>query len=250
MNEMLTWWYLPSALLLGALHGLEPGHSKTMIAAYIVAIRGTWRQAVVLGISATASHTAVIWVLVALALHYKDKITAESAEPYLLTASGILVILMAVWTGWRTWRAEHPRHDHDHHHHDNPHHGHGSEDAHAAAHARQMKKQVIGQEVTWRQIVLFGLTGGLLPCPAAFSVLLLCLNSGAVSLGFALVLAFSVGLALTMIAVGAVAAWGTGHATQRFSFLNVWAGRAPYFSSLVLGMLGGYMLWQGLIHLF
>lgn len=36
-----AWLFIPSAVLLGALHGLEPGHSKTMMAAFIVAIRGT-----------------------------------------------------------------------------------------------------------------------------------------------------------------------------------------------------------------
>ena len=46
-----AWLFVPSAILLGALHGLEPGHSKTMMAAFIVAIRGTLKQAVLLGLS-------------------------------------------------------------------------------------------------------------------------------------------------------------------------------------------------------
>ena len=66
-NEYLThgnaWLYIPAAILLGALHGLEPGHSKTMMAAFIVAIRGTVWQAALLGVSATVSHTALIWIL-------------------------------------------------------------------------------------------------------------------------------------------------------------------------------------------
>ena len=44
------WLFIPSALLLGALHGLEPGHSKTMMAAFIIAVRGTVGQAVLLGL--------------------------------------------------------------------------------------------------------------------------------------------------------------------------------------------------------
>lgn len=55
-----AWLFIPSAILLGALHGLEPGHSKTMMAAFIVAIRGTVTQAVLLGVAATLSHTAVV----------------------------------------------------------------------------------------------------------------------------------------------------------------------------------------------
>lgn len=41
------WFFIPSAILLGALHGLEPGHSKTMMAAFIIAIKGTDRKSVV-----------------------------------------------------------------------------------------------------------------------------------------------------------------------------------------------------------
>lgn len=70
MNEFTTllqqgnaWFFIPSAILLGALHGLEPGHSKTMMAAFIIAIKGTVRQAVMLGVAATLSHTAVVWLI-------------------------------------------------------------------------------------------------------------------------------------------------------------------------------------------
>ncbi|MRE26914.1 HoxN/HupN/NixA family nickel/cobalt transporter, partial [Klebsiella quasipneumoniae] len=50
-----AWFFIPSAILLGALHGLEPGHSKTMMAAFIIAIKGTIKQAVMLGLAATIS---------------------------------------------------------------------------------------------------------------------------------------------------------------------------------------------------
>lgn len=50
-----AWLFVPTAILLGALHGLEPGHSKTMMAAFIIAIRGTVGQAVLLGLSGVIS---------------------------------------------------------------------------------------------------------------------------------------------------------------------------------------------------
>jgi len=59
-NAAAPWLFIPSAILLGALHGLEPGHSKTMMAAFIVAIRGTIPQAALLAVTATISHTAVV----------------------------------------------------------------------------------------------------------------------------------------------------------------------------------------------
>jgi nickel/cobalt exporter len=76
-----AWLFVPTAILLGVLHGLEPGHSKTMMAAFIIAIRGTVMQAVLLGLSAALSHTAVVWV-VALGGQYLGRNAApESLNP-------------------------------------------------------------------------------------------------------------------------------------------------------------------------
>lgn len=65
-----AWLFIPSAILLGALHGLEPGHSKTMMAAFIVAVRGTVGQAVLLGLSATFSHTLVVWAIALAGMYF------------------------------------------------------------------------------------------------------------------------------------------------------------------------------------
>ena len=75
-----AWLFVPSAILLGALHGLEPGHSKTMMAAFIVAIRGTVLQAVLLGLSATISHTAIVWVIALAGLHFGQELSGERSE--------------------------------------------------------------------------------------------------------------------------------------------------------------------------
>ena len=113
-----AWLFVPSAILLGALHGLEPGHSKTMMAAFIVAIRGTITQAVLLGLSATLSHTAVVWVVALTGLYYGGQLNAESTEPYFQVASAVLIVGVAVWMMWRTWRLQQGAghaHSHDPH---------------------------------------------------------------------------------------------------------------------------------------
>ena len=110
-----AWLFIPSAILLGALHGLEPGHSKTMMAAFIVAIRGTVAQAVLLGVSATVSHTAVIWALAFVGLHYSGRFNVEQSEPYFQVATGVMVIGLAVWMlvrALREQRAEAEERDH------------------------------------------------------------------------------------------------------------------------------------------
>src|SRR5271165_1876324 len=95
-----SWLFVPSAVLLGALHGLEPGHSKTMMAAFIVAIRGTLAQAVLLGLAATVSHTAVVWAVALGGLYFGRRFNVAASEGYFQLASAALIVGVAVWMLW------------------------------------------------------------------------------------------------------------------------------------------------------
>src|SRR3989338_712104 len=253
-NEYLAqgnaWLFFPMAILLGALHGLEPGHSKTMMTAFIVAIRGTVWQAFLLGVSATVSHTAIIWMLAFAGLHYSSRLNVEELEPYFQMVTGVVVIGLAVWMLYRTRQAQKEIHHHEHHHGEPESQG-DSEfgDAHERAHAAEMQKQLANQQVTTGQIILFGLTGGLLPCPSALAVLLICLQLKKVTLGFALVMGFSIGLAITLVTVGTIAAVSVKHASKRFKGFGALARKIPYASSAVLIVIGLAVALQGLWHL-
>jgi nickel/cobalt exporter len=95
-----AWLYLPVAVLLGAMHALEPGHAKSLMAAYIVAIRGTASQATLLAISATVGHTIVVWALALGALAIGERYIVDQAEPWLTALSGILIVLLAMRMFW------------------------------------------------------------------------------------------------------------------------------------------------------
>ena len=365
------WLFIPAAILLGALHGLEPGHSKTMMAAFIVAIRGSVGQAVLLGLSAAVSHSLIIWVLAAAALHYGSQWDAETVEPYLQIGSAVCILALAFWMFLRTRRelreaAGHHHHDHSrdghaHRSHSHDEHGHGHvhselfivetsrgkvelsvfeegvppvfrlrsaagsllpraanvsietvrtngvrktfsfeqkegciqsreeipephefdatitldhgdlrdarrvefredahhhgsgeddgsrefQDAHERAHAQEIEQRFAGRTVTTPQIILFGITGGLMPCPAAFTVLVICLQLKRATLGFAMVAAFSFGLALTMVVVGVIAALSVRHAQKKFRGFGEAMRRAPYVSCVLLVILASYMAWHG-----
>jgi len=99
-----AWLFFPTAILLGALHGLEPGHSKTMMAAFIVAVRGTVTQAVLLGLAATVSHTLIVWGIAIGGMYLWRGVAPETFEPYLQFVSAIVIIAMAFWMLWRTWK--------------------------------------------------------------------------------------------------------------------------------------------------
>src|SRR6476660_6414294 len=113
-----AWLYLPAAVVLGALHALEPGHAKSLMAAYIISIRGTPKQAALLGLSAAVGHTIVVWILVIAALLLGQNLIAEQAEPWLTLLSGVLVVLLAVRMFLRLRAgSRHNHHDHGHEHH-------------------------------------------------------------------------------------------------------------------------------------
>ena len=255
-----AWFFIPGAIALGALHGLEPGHSKTMMAAFIIAVKGTVRQAVLLGLAATLSHTFIVWVIALGGMYISKRFTAEAVEPWLQMVSAVVISATAFWMFMRTYRGEKgwlagvqgDSHDHhDHTHHDHAHHGHHHDhdehhdseylDAHARAHADEIKHRFTDGRATNSQILLFGLTGGLIPCPAAITVLLICLQLKAFTLGATMVLSFSIGLALTLVTVGVVTAIGVRQVNRRWQGLSDIAKKAPYFSAALIAIVGLYM---------
>lgn len=92
----------------------------------------------------------------------------------------------------------------------------------------------------------FGLTGGLIPCPASVTVLLLCLQLKKFALGATLVLSFSVGLALTMVASGVLAALSLRHASRRWKGFGAFASKLPYLSGILILLVGLYVFFEGL----
>jgi nickel/cobalt transporter (NicO) family protein len=228
-----AWLYLPIAIVLGALHALEPGHAKSLMAAYIVAIRGTTRQAVVLAVSAATGHTIIVWILAIIALVLGERYIVDQAEPWLSALSGVLIVLLAIRMFWMLRRRK--RHSHRHHGHDHQHdHGHSHE------------PPAISGDVGTGQIIWFGFSGGLLPCPAAIAVLLICIQLKAFALGVAMVAAFSVGLALTLIAIGLAVVWGSGKLAKSFPGFDRYAQRLPYLSAALVMAVGTIMTFAGL----
>jgi len=225
-----AWIYLPIAVVLGALHALEPGHAKSLMAAYIIAIRGTSGQAALLGLSAAAGHTIVVWILAVAALLFGQNLIAEQAEPWLTLLSGILVVLLAARMFLRLQSGRHYHHGdyHEHEHHYDHSHDHGHSHHHA-----QPKTGASAGDIIW-----FGFTGGLLPCPAAIAVLLVCIQLKQFTLGIAMVAAFSIGLAATLVTIGVAASWASRKAITSWPWLDRIAQRLPYLSAGIVMILG------------
>jgi len=182
---------LAIAAFWGAAHALTPGHGKAIVAAYLVGTRGRPRDAFLLGGTVTVTHTAGVFALGFVTLGLSAFIVPEQLYPWLTLVSGVLVVAVggSVLRQRLRSRRHHGQHGHDHH----DGHGHGDHDHHHDDH------------LTSRGIFGVGVAAGLLPCPSALVVLLSAIALHRIGLGLALIVAFSLGLAATITAVGLVA---------------------------------------------
>ncbi len=196
---------LLSAFAWGAIHALSPGHGKAMVAAYLVGTRGTPRHAVALGAVVTVTHTIGVFALGAVALLLSQYILPEQLYPWLNLLSGALVLVVGASVlrsriRWARGRREHHHHDHSHHHHDHDH----AHD-HALVHSHDGGKphsHALPEQFSWKGLLALGASAGLIPCPSALVVLLGAVAQGQIALGMVLIVAFSVGLAATLTALG------------------------------------------------
>lgn len=177
----------------GAVHALTPGHGKAMVAAYLVGTKGTPRHAFLLGGTVTIAHTAGVFALGFVTLGLSAFIVPEQLYPWLTLVSGLLVVLV----GASVLRQRLGARGHHHHHG----HGHGHDHSHDHHHAHDEHDKAL----TSKGILGVGVAAGLLPCPSALVVLLSAIALHRIGLGLALIVAFSVGLAATITAIGLVA---------------------------------------------
>ena len=173
------------AVFWGAAHALTPGHGKALVAGYLIGTRGRPRDAVLLGATVTATHTAGVFGLGLVTLLLSRFVVPEQLYPWLTLVSGLLVV--GVGAAVLRQRAR-PRRGHDQHH------SHGHHDHHHH-HAPVERGGILG----------VGIAAGLLPCPSALVVLLSALALHRIGFGFALIVAFSLGLAATITGIGLVA---------------------------------------------
>jgi ABC-type nickel/cobalt efflux system permease component RcnA len=200
------------AVGLGALHALEPGHGKTLVAAYLVSSRGTVQHAFLLGLIVTAAHTAGVYLLGVVTLYASQYIVPERLYPWLGVVSGVLiaglgaVLLVRRYLGKDELSNHHHHHhlDHSHgpdgydHHHHHHHRGHG----HSHDHGHKHGDHDVDRQVSFRELLTLGISGGIVPCPAALVVLLSAVSMQRIGFGLLLIVAFSVGLAAVLITIG------------------------------------------------
>lgn len=233
---------IAGAFAWGCVHAMSPGHGKTIVGAYLVGSRATPLHALFLAATTTITHTAGVFAVGGITLFASNLIDPEKLDPWLSLISGLLVASIGLnlflskiktrlvvrtellktikskvfnknWFlrsklltaeceepvnllsrgSWeREFKAVKP--EISHHYHD---HGDGRLHSH-------LPPGTDGSPITWKSLLALGISGGLLPCPSALVMLLSASALGNVGLGMTLVVAFSLGLALVLSAIGLI----------------------------------------------
>jgi nickel/cobalt transporter (NicO) family protein len=183
------------ALLLGGVHALGPGHGKTVMAAYLLGMRGSLRQSLLVALTVTVTHTAGV-LLLGVALSASTALAPERIYPWLGLASGLLLAAVGMTLLRRALHARMPAVAAAGAGHGRPY-GHGHPHGHGHAHAGAAPRRP-----GWRSLVSMGFAGGLVPSPSALVVLLGAIALGRAWFGVLLVAAYGAGMAATLTGAG------------------------------------------------
>jgi ABC-type nickel/cobalt efflux system permease component RcnA len=261
-----------AAMALGAGHALTPGHGKTLMAVALVGARGTPAQAVGLGLSVTVAHTLGILLLAFVVVGAGAALPPEAFARIAPLVSAVSVLGIGVWmvaghlrrgSGTPGQRHEHTdggAHGHPHGHvHGHAHQGSvgedpaepgvgrgaGSEPGHS--HDAPPPHGRLERGLRWRGLFALGLAGGIVPSVSALIILLATIAAGATAWGIVLVVAFGLGMAVTLTGLGlaiVVARDRVEHVAGRFSHLGRALEVTPVAASLLVLATGLYLAAQ------
>ncbi len=248
------------AALLGALHALSPGHGKTIVAAYLVGSQGKLYHAVALGAIVTLTHTGSVFVLGIIALTASRYFLAADIFPILELISGLLILFLGIgllYPRLRLWLREYlsqrryeteqriikkdqetgekhlvinqpikeigPDHSHD-------------PSQLGSIPRRPMEGDPL-VSIRWRSLIPLAISGGLVPCPDAIAILLIAVTINRIAFGLSLIVAFSLGLAVILIAIGILVVQGN-RLFERLQWFNKAAFIMPIISAMIVMAMG------------
>ena len=205
-----------SAFLLGALHALEPGHGKSVMAVFVMGTRADLKDALILGLTVVFSHVIIVIVLAVASLYLVRTLNVNITHGIMSVVAGAILIGVGAWILRRFY-----------HHHE---HGHSH------------------QIDTRKGVIAIGLSTGLVPCPAALAVLLLGIATNHVYNGLLYILVFSMGLALSIVCLSVLLIKGRG-------FLQSYVGssklkKLPLASGSIIIVIGLFTLLHPLMEHF
>lgn len=245
-RELSPWAWVATlglAFFFGMVHSLSPGHGKTLATAFLLGRRAQVRHAVGLGLVVTLAHILGVVALGAVSALVSGFFDADRLSALVSAGSGAAIVVIGL-----VMLARRAGHTHGHPH------EHGRQECLPHDLPAPGTSQTVGQtflsgseEPTFGEILALGFSGGVAPCPTALVILLLAIAVGRIGFGLALIVAFSLGLAVVLVA-GGVAVVRLGEAVlSRAPGLERFYPHLLRLSAGVITLLGVALLVQGLL---
>jgi nickel/cobalt transporter (NicO) family protein len=95
-----------------------------------------------------------------------------------------------------------------------------------------------------RELLTLGISGGIVPCPAALVVLLSAVSMQRIGFGLLLIVAFSIGLAAVLIAIGLLMVYARNFMSRFQTNGRVITRWLPLASSTIITLFGFGMIFQ------
>ncbi|HEY5096074.1 MAG TPA: hypothetical protein VII69_13240 [Candidatus Eremiobacteraceae bacterium] len=235
---------LLAAIGLGALHALEPGHGKTLLAVSLVGARATPKQALLLAAGLTIAHTAGVLLLGLALLSAAQWIVPEAVYPWVTVISGVAVVWLGANALARFVRSRRgDAHEHGHRHE----HGQGLDAGHDHSHSAHGHSHAIpgNAPLSFRSVMLIAMSGNIAPCPAALVVMLTALTLHQLGYGLIIIVAFGVGLAAVLTGLGIAVVRGAALIARSPKFERAIVF-GPLISAAVISLIGAVMFGQGI----
>ncbi len=251
------------AALLGALHALSPGHGKTIVAAYLVGSQGKAYHAIALGGIVTLVHTGSVFLLGILTLTASRYFLAADVFPVLELVSGLLIFVLGIgllYPRLKLWFQDFqqkrkvkkvmidpgkdslavekrliidqlieeigPAHNHD------------PSDLGSIPRGPSVGSPL--ENIRWRNLIPLAISGGLVPCPDAIAILLVAAAINRIAFGLSLIISFSFGLAVILIAIGLLIVQGR-KLFERLQWFNKAALIMPIISAMIVLVAGAWL---------
>ncbi|AEH06859.1 HoxN/HupN/NixA family nickel/cobalt transporter [Methanothermococcus okinawensis] len=205
-------WIL-TAFTLGFIHALEPGHGKSVMAAYVLGTEASLKDALLLGLTVVISHTSTVFLLGIFSIYLIESMSSEMTHDIMSVIGGGILITIGFWILKNNY-------------------------FHPHEHKLNIKKGVLA----------IGLSAGLVPCPAALAVLLFSISSGNLYDGLIYVFIFSLGLSLSISLLSVLFVKGKQFIEKYIQSKNI--NKLPLISGIVIMLIGIYTISHPLLEHF
>ncbi len=255
----------------GALHAIEPGHGKALLAFTLVGARATSKQAAILAASLTFAHTIGV-ILLGVVLFFVAGFVPETIYPWITLVSGIAIAIIGGRALARYIRGAQPFqhahvHEHPHAHaHEHPHdhndivqahsHADGHDHSHPIANDHELSHTHGGtthshvvpgsKPLNFSSAVWAAMSGGIAPCPAAIILLIAAVNSHRIGYGLLLIVIFGMGLASVLTGLGLAVVRGAVWISSNAKYER-YVRFGPLASAALISIIGSVLLGQGFV---